>query len=79
MTAANKPTLDEMTNVAAAIAKDARENLGGINVVSVGPVFAELGRPFANPGGVRPFGSAVSAAHPLTSTSSARPRPGFPG
>ena len=39
------PTLDmlpNMRNVAAVIAQDASENLAGVDVVSVGPLFAEL-------------------------------------
>jgi hypothetical protein len=34
--------LPDMRNVAAKIANDASENLAGVHVVSVGPVFAEL-------------------------------------
>jgi hypothetical protein len=37
-----------MRNVAAVIAKDARDNLAGVDVVSVGPVWAELA-----PGGMQ--------------------------
>ena len=39
--------LPNMRDVAAVIAKDACENLEGVDVVSVGPLFAELA-----PGGV---------------------------
>ena len=46
MNATSTPTLDmlpDMRVVAAAIAEDARENLDGVDVVSVGPLFAEPG------------------------------------
>ena len=45
MTATNTPTLDmlaNMRNVAAVIAKDASENLAGVDVVNVGPLWGEL-------------------------------------
>jgi hypothetical protein len=50
MTATGTPTLDmllNMRNVAAVIAKDARENLAGVDVVSV-PLWGELA-----PGGMQ--------------------------
>ena len=46
MTATSTPTLEMLPNmrdVAATIAKDARESWAGVDVVSIGPVFAELG------------------------------------
>ena len=44
MTATSTPTLDmlpNMRNVAAVIANDARENLAGVEVISVGPLCVE--------------------------------------
>ena len=44
MTATSQPTLDMLPNmrdVAAVIATDARENLDGVDVVSVGPLLAD--------------------------------------
>jgi hypothetical protein len=51
MTATSQPTLDtlpSMRDVAAVIAKDARENLAGVDVISVGPLYSEQA-----PGGVQ--------------------------
>jgi hypothetical protein len=51
MTATNKPPLEmlpNMRNVAAVIAKDARENLAGVDVISIGPLWGELA-----PGGMQ--------------------------
>jgi hypothetical protein len=51
MTATSTPTLEmlpNMRNVAAVIAQDARENLAGVDVISVGPLCGELA-----PGGVQ--------------------------
>jgi hypothetical protein len=44
MTATSTPTLDMLPNtrnVAAVIAKDASENLAGVDVVSIGPLYGE--------------------------------------
>jgi hypothetical protein len=51
MTATSQPTLDALPNirnVALVLAADARENLDGVDVVSVGPLYAEQ-----VPGGVQ--------------------------
>jgi hypothetical protein len=51
MTATSTPTLDMLPNmrsVAAVIAKDARENLDGVDVISAGPLCGELA-----PGGMQ--------------------------
>jgi hypothetical protein len=48
---ANKPTdmLPNMRDVAALIADDARENLAGVDVISIGPLYADE----PAPGGTR--------------------------
>jgi hypothetical protein len=40
MTATSTPTLSNMRDVAALIADDARENLAGVDVISIGPLHA---------------------------------------
>ena len=47
-------TLPSMRDVAAVIAKDARENLAGVDVISVGPLYGELA-----PGGVAQYSVVV--------------------